>query len=64
MVKKLIKTDERVCGACKYFCQHYRKWGTAFHPVACGHCRYPRIKQRVKDNNFSGFGHTRENRLL
>ena len=49
MVKKLIKTDERVCGACKYFCQHYQKWGTAFHPVACGHCRYPRIKQRVKD---------------
>ena len=41
--------DERVCGACKYFCQHYRKWGAAFHPVACGHCRYPRIKQRVKD---------------
>ena len=41
--------EEKTCGTCKYFAQHYRKWGKGYHEVDCGHCKYPRIKKRTKD---------------
>ena len=41
--------QEKICGTCKYFPQHYRKWGRGYHEVDCGHCKYPRIKKRTKD---------------
>ena len=41
--------QEKICGTCKYFAQHYRKWGKGYHEVDCGHCKYPRIKKRTKD---------------
>lgn len=41
--------EEKTCGTCKYFAQHYRKWGRGYHEVDCGHCKYPRIKKRTKD---------------
>lgn len=41
--------EEKICGTCKYFAQHYRKWGKGYHEVDCGHCKYPRIKKPAKD---------------
>ncbi|MDU1324436.1 MAG: hypothetical protein E6933_04490 [Clostridiales bacterium] len=41
--------QEKICGTCKYFAQHYRKWGKGYHEVDCGHCKYPRIKKPAKD---------------
>ena len=31
--------QEKICGTCKYFAQHYRKWGKGYHEVDCGHCK-------------------------
>ena len=44
--------EEKICGTCKYFAQHYRKWGRGYHEVDCGHCKYPRIKKRTKDHSI------------
>jgi len=46
---EVISMEEKTCGTCKYFAQHYRKWGKGYHEVDCGHCKYPRIKKRTKD---------------
>ncbi|WP_295628064.1 hypothetical protein [uncultured Intestinimonas sp.] len=48
-MKKVIKQDDLICGNCAYFCQHYRKTSKGFAAVGCGHCVFPRIKQRVRD---------------
>lgn len=48
-MKRVAKQDENICKDCKFFCQHFRKWGKGYYPVACGHCYFPKIKQRVKD---------------
>lgn len=48
-MKKVVKQHELVCGDCRHFVRHYRKWGKGFYPVGCGHCHVPKIKQRVSD---------------
>ena len=49
LMHEVINMEEKTCGTCKYFGQHYRKWGKGYHEVDCGHCKYPRIKKRTKD---------------
>lgn len=41
--------EEKVCGTCEHFAQHYRKSGERYYEVACGHCKYPRVKKRTRD---------------
>ncbi len=52
-MKKVVKQDEFVCGDCKHFIQHYRKdvgkeKKVRYVEVGCGHCIFPRIKQRAR----------------
>lgn len=44
-----IDEDEECCVNCKHFIQHYTftpRGKQPFSPVHCGHCVYPRIKDR------------------
>lgn len=34
------------CEACKYYSQHFVKFGRRFVACGCGHCNFPMIKQR------------------
>lgn len=39
--------SEECCGNCKYFHQHYtRDKQGGYSPLWCGHCTYPRLKNR------------------
>lgn len=38
---------ENRCETCKYFAQHYRKWGKTYRIVGWGHCPHPRMKCRT-----------------
>ncbi|PWM40135.1 MAG: hypothetical protein DBX52_03475 [Clostridiales bacterium] len=42
------------CGNCKYFIQHYIKFENQYHKILCGHCIYPRIKERMKHAHACG----------
>ena len=48
-MKKLVEANMLTCETCKHFCQHYRKWGKGYYPIYCGHCKYPQIKKRTKE---------------
>lgn len=42
--------EERICQTCKYFRQHYVKWGDdSYHMCGSGHCVYPRRKPRYNE---------------
>lgn len=42
--------EKRVCQTCKYFRQHYVKWGSdSYHMCGSGHCVYPRRKPRYNE---------------
>jgi len=36
----------KLCKDCKYFVQHYIKFGRKFTETNYGHCIYPRMKNR------------------
>ena len=42
-----VREDEEVCANCAHFHQHYGEgpMGTLL-PLNCGHCVYPRVKNR------------------
>lgn len=37
------------CQTCTHYIQHYTRWGRGYSTTYCGHCRYPRIKDRKPD---------------
>ena len=42
-----IGDDEMVCANCGHYCQHYTEIAIrCFRPTNCGHCVYPRMKDR------------------
>lgn len=43
-----IREDTECCANCKHYIQHYHWFEhyRRFDAVNCGHCRYPRIKNR------------------
>lgn len=41
----ILKAEE-VCGNCKHFHYHYCGCDGRYHPLNCGHCVYPRMKNR------------------
>jgi hypothetical protein len=34
------------CSNCKFFRQHYSKWGRGYAKINCGHCIKPMLKYR------------------
>ena len=41
---------EKTCKLCKYFVQHYRREKRGYYDtVNCGHCKFPRLKNRKPD---------------
>ena len=41
---------EKTCKLCKYFIQHYRRAKRGYYDaVNCGHCKFPRLKNRKPD---------------
>ena len=47
--QRLIPQSKLICGDCKHFCQHYGRDERGYYPIACGHCTFPRVKHRVRD---------------
>lgn len=37
---------ENICKNCRYFRQHYVKFGRRYDEIYYGHCVYPRLKKR------------------
>lgn len=54
-----IAPDSEVCGNCKHFIQHYiaNKFTLlpSFSPMHCGHCTYPRLKNRTVHDSCDKF---------
>lgn len=41
-----VNMDNKICENCKHFIQHYIELEEKYTTVFCGHCIYPRIKNR------------------
>ena len=56
-----IAPDSEVCGNCEHFIQHYNinpfwsQQGKFFIPMHCGHCTYPRLKNRTVHDSCDKF---------
>lgn len=56
-----IAPDSEVCGNCEHFVQHYNvnpfwsQQGKFFVPMHCGHCTYPRLKNRTVHDSCDKF---------
>ena len=54
-----IAPDSEVCGNCKHFIQHYIfnffTHPERFSPMHCGHCTYPRMKNRTVHDTCDKF---------
>ena len=37
----------KTCQLCKYFVQHYIRYGERYFPINDGHCKHPRLKLRT-----------------
>jgi len=50
MAKEMLDIEE-VCANCKHYCQHYSLGSKLSSPywVNCGHCIFPRLKNRKPD---------------
>ena len=44
-----IYEGQKVCCTCAHYAQHYRKSNRGYSPVDCGHCSFPRVKNRKPD---------------
>ena len=42
------------CKDCYYFRQHYVKFGKYYTKAGCGHCKYPRLKNRRPETPACG----------
>lgn len=38
--------ENKTCSNCCHFIRHYIKTKKRYFPINCGHCTYPRIKDR------------------
>ena len=56
-----IEPDSEVCGNCEHFVQHYNAnlfWSRNVErvtPMHCGHCTYPRLKNRTVHDSCDKF---------
>lgn len=56
-----IAPDSEMCGNCEHFVQHYSinpfwsQQGKLFVPMHCGHCTYPRLKNRTVHDSCEKF---------
>ena len=51
-----IKEMEDVCANCQHFIQHYHKYSNFdYVAVNCGHCIYPRVKDRKPSETCDNF---------
>ena len=41
--------NDSTCKTCRHFRQHYIRYGRSYREAYCGHCVYPRVKQRSPD---------------
>lgn len=41
--------QDKHCQNCKYYIQHYTKYGKGYMETYCGYCRYPRLKTQKPD---------------
>ncbi len=41
--------EEKTCGSCRFFIQHYRK-ETFFEKVYCGHCTHKCVRNKKPDD--------------
>ena len=48
------------CKDCFYFRQHYVKSGKTYLKAGCGHCKYPRLKNRRPETPACGYFKVRE----
>lgn len=46
--------EEKVCGQCGHFRQHYTLDDQSCMTVCCGHCVFPRLKNRRPDTPACG----------
>ena len=43
--------NQKICKNCRYFSQHYAKYGLKYHTICCGHCiNRSNTKMRLYDN--------------
>ena len=42
--------ENKNCESCKYFMRHYTKFRKHYIETICGHCIYPRLKDRKTDS--------------
>lgn len=46
----MTKGNTITCKTCKYFKQHYIRWGKGYSKLTYGHCgAFPRIKKQMAD---------------
>ena len=45
-----MEEEQKSCETCRHFYRHYIHWsGRQYRPLNCGHCAYPRLKDREVD---------------
>ena len=52
-MKEKAGSEQKVCGNCIYFFQHYFKDEDGYTATIFGHCGYPRIKIRKEKDTCS-----------
>ncbi len=48
------------CKSCKYFRQHYVKFGKRYNACGGGHCVFPKVKPRRTDSPACGYFEARK----
>ncbi len=50
-----IQPEEAVCANCRHYVQHYTVERKLAFPTNCGHCVYPRLKDRRPGTAACGY---------